>query len=541
MASRATPPPKPRSLSVIPLTIFLLKAGTSDSDALEPEVLATPQRLVVKIDDEEIGRLFVKQTPEHPPRWAKFFEGRIDIEKRELRNASVAAIFLTRAGKRLFALSFGHGRHLLNPNAIEERFGLRVTLNSVDPDLLRAVDITTLEANPFHGKRQAARAAPLGEFGLNLDQDILKAVTGKPLDASLGTQMTGTDSLSVRVRIDLRGVRKLLNRYLAKSTEDTYKKNGFGWVDHVAEVRDLALKEKLFRTVVDQIGADTNAHVWAAIPAVVEWTAFDHFRFGTPATEIDYDDVTLDKLVEALNGATPSLDLLKRKRVFCISKGNPQPVMEWTFLQCLSAEVSISGARYLLNAGTWYRVDTDFAKQVEVDISDIPMSTIVLGNWGDETEAAYNIRTARNSKGILCCMDRVMVSHAGMVSPIEFCDLFSVKGEMIHVKRYGQSSVLSHLFAQGTVAANSALSDAAFRKAANEKLPSLHQFKKPEERLDPSKHEVCFAIGSSEHGRLKLPFFSQVTLRNAYRTLRHSLGFRVSLAKINVSKLTAIA
>src|SRR5690606_35278519 len=109
-----------------------------------------------------------------------------------------------------------------------------------------------------------------------------------------------------------------------------------------------------------------------------------------------------------------------------------------------------------------------------------------------------------------------------------------------HVKRFGQSSVLSHLFAQRTVIADSALSDAAFRKAANGKMLTSHQFKDPEVRIDPSKHEVCFAIGSCEPGPLALPFFSQVTLRNAYRRLRHSLGYRVSLAKINVSKLTNI-
>ncbi|MGT4071592.1 UNVERIFIED_CONTAM: TIGR04141 family sporadically distributed protein, partial [Aeromonas hydrophila] len=81
-----------------------------------------------------------------------------DLNSKEFRNSTVSAIFLTRAGNRLFALSFGHGRHLLNPGCYEDRFGLRVTLNSVDPDMLRAVDVTTLEANPFHGKRQATRA-----------------------------------------------------------------------------------------------------------------------------------------------------------------------------------------------------------------------------------------------------------------------------------------------------------------------------------------------------------------------------------------------
>ena len=89
--------------------------------------------------------------------------------------ADVAAAFVMRAGGRFFVIVFGQGRHLIKPGTCEERFGLRVTLNSVDPKSLRAVDVSTLEANPFHGTRQASREATLGEFGINLDQDILRA------------------------------------------------------------------------------------------------------------------------------------------------------------------------------------------------------------------------------------------------------------------------------------------------------------------------------------------------------------------------------
>lgn len=524
---------------VVQLTVVLLKEGVTEDQALDLDVEGKVKHIEVELKGKKLGLLAVKQTPEHPPHWAAFFAEAVDLKRRNVRNASVSAIFLTRASSRLFAIIFGHGRHLLDSNAIEERFGLRATLNSVNPDELRAVDITTLDANPMHGKRQPSHAAPLGEFGLNLDQDVLRGVTGKPIEESLGTQMTGTDSLSVRVRADLGSLQKLLSKYLAKSKEEKYRER-FAWVDHIAEVRDTALQQRLFGKLVDELGA-SGTHIWAAIPSVIEWTTFDHFRFGTYGSNIEYDDITLDRLLQAIGDEAPTFELLKRRRVYCISKGNPQPAMEWTFLECLTAEIPLDDARYLLNARTWYKVDLEFASRVQADIDEIPKSSLTLGDWGDETEAAYNKRIASKSNGKLCLMDCVMVTHAGMASPIEFCDLFSTSGEMVHVKRYGQSSVLSHLFAQGTVAAESALSDVAFRKAANDKLPQSHRFIDPGVRIDPAKHEVCFAIGSSEPGPLALPFFSQVTLRNAYRRLCHSLGYRVSLAKINVSKLTNIS
>lgn len=531
--------PKRRQLKTLPLTIFLLKQGTNENGAVDSLATQGARTFPVVLDDKPLGTLHVKQNRDHRPAWASFFDGSVELERRDLRIASVSALFLIRTSSRLFALTFGHGRHLLNEAAIEERFGLHTTLNSVDPEVLRGVDTTTLDANPLHGKRQPARAAPLDQFGLNIDQDVLRAVTGSPIDKSLGSQMTGRDSLSVRVRTDLHGLRRLLGRYLEKSKEDTYKKNGFSWVDHVSEVRDPDLQHRLFSQVVDQLG--TAEHLWAAIPEVVDWTAFDHFRFGTPNSSITHDDVTLDYLLEALKDEPPTFDLLKTRRVYCMTKDSPYPVMEWSFLKCLSAEVPHDGCRYLLNAGTWFKIDPDFTKRVEEEIREIPEMTLSLGAWGNENESEYNSRIAGKSAGNLALMDKVMIRYDGMPTPIEFCDLYSQTGEMVHVKRYGQSSVLSHLFAQGTVAAEAALADASFRKAANAKLPATHQFVNPEDRIDPSKYEVCFAIGSSRTGRLRLPFFSQVTLRNAYRRLHRSLGFRVSFTKIDVSKLTNIA
>ncbi|MFY0578048.1 DUF6119 family protein [Cystobacter fuscus] len=47
---------------------------------------------------------------------------------------------------------------------------------------------------------------------------------------------------------------------------------------------------------------------------------------------------------------------------------------------------------------------------------------------------------------------------------MEACDLFSASGQFIHVKRKLRSSSLSHLFSQGTVAAETFLGDEKFRK-----------------------------------------------------------------------------
>jgi len=143
-----------------------------------------------------------------------------------------------------------------------------------------------------------------------------------------------------------------------------------------------------------------------------------------------------------------------------------------------------------LNAGKWYRVSREFAQ--EVDEESRILLEINLGfdnaDLGDEHEAPITWRVSRDSNGQLALTDQVMIQHAGMPSPIEFCDLFSDDRKLIHVKRYGPSSVLSHLFMQGLVSAESLLSDARFRNAVTEKLPGTHQLAASE------RETVAFAV-----------------------------------------------
>jgi uncharacterized protein (TIGR04141 family) len=175
---------------------------------------------------------------------------------------------------------------------------------------------------------------------------------------------------------------------------------------------------------------------------------------------------------------------------------------------------------------------------VDAEIAGLVATRIPLPIWGDEHENAYNKRAALQSRGHLALMDCEMVTHPAMPSPIEFCDLYSNQRCLIHVKRYGQSSILSHLFMQGLVSANLLLADPRFRNAVNTKLPSSHVLPDPEQRPSPESFEVAFAIGSTETGGLVLPFFSRVTLKTVARTLTQSLGYRVSLTKIRIDKLT---
>jgi uncharacterized protein (TIGR04141 family) len=121
------------------LTISLLKKEIVETEALDEEHVDSLTEYPAGIGTRLLGSLFACQSPLMPPSWMKLFTGAIDRASK-LRTTAVTAVCLFRAGGRLFALAFDQGRHLLREGTCEERFGLRVTLNSIDPRLLRGVD-----------------------------------------------------------------------------------------------------------------------------------------------------------------------------------------------------------------------------------------------------------------------------------------------------------------------------------------------------------------------------------------------------------------
>lgn len=124
----------------------------------------------------------------------------------------------------------------------------------------------------------------------------------------------------------------------------------------------------------------------------------------------------------------------------------------------------------------------------------------------------------------------------GETGGIEFCDLFFKSKKIVHVKRYGGSSVLSHLFWQGAVSAELFISEEKFRIALNKVLPESHHIADVRARPNPSEYEIIYAIGSEVPGMLKLPLFSKVSFRSTYRHLKEALAYSVSYYKINITK-----
>jgi uncharacterized protein (TIGR04141 family) len=128
-------------------------------------------------------------------------------------------------------------------------------------------------------------------------------------------------------------------------------------------------------------------------------------------------------------------------------------------------------------------------------------------------------------------MDRKLIMIGNGKSRVEFCDLYSKGLDIVHVKQYGGSSVLSHLFSQAVVSAGCFLYESTFREKLNKLLPS--GFKLSDTSMTPvaKQHTVYLAIMSKVQGPLEIPFFSKVSLKHAVNALK-KMDFKVTKLKV---------
>ncbi len=184
------------------------------------------------------------------------------------------------------------------------------------------------------------------------------------------------------------------------------------------------------------------------------------------------------------------------------------------------------GDAFLLSGGKWYRVTKDFVKDVNAFVQGVPRHSFAFPLYGHENEAAYNREVANLDAEQLVLCDAKNISYGGGKSSIEFCDVYDRERTLIHIKRYGGSGVLSHLFSQGVVSGELFRSDQGFRKRVAEELGVSFE--------EGKKYTVVFGIISKSKGNeLDLPFFSRLNLRYAVRRLT-SYGYNVAISKIGL-------
>lgn len=526
-----------KGIPVAKLNVLLLKRSVKKfSDALKPDHSLSEVTLEKTIGDG--SALYVKEPHNNPPTWQKFLAP-IAAEQLKLANASSSAVLFVQTEKRIFAFCFGHGRSELKGDAAENGFGLKVALNRVHPSKLRSVDARTVENGVTTKRLQTSRDADQTAFGLDVARDLLRQVVGQPDDPDFANKVVGSDTLTFHARITAGGLGAKCSQLLDGYKDKKYKQH-FDWVDHLAEVNDPVLKDKLDEKLASALAQGSLEDMHLAATSVMDWENVETFKLGGASRTV-FHDLDVEAYVAALGNKLGQItpQRLRSYQVKARFAGSDSYFPQGSVYASLVWETRYKGQFYAFVDGNWYSVDKAYADTVAKFVKGIPSSsaTPLPDSQSREKEGAYNERVA-NADPNLFLLDRQLVTPDGNATQIEFCDLLSKTKQLIHVKRKTRSATLSHLFAQGTVAAQLFVQDAKVRKQVKDIIRAgapgggfLQHI--PDGRPTASDYEVVYAIIAKPNANwpLSLPFFSQVNLMYSCRVL-DGLGYKYALQLI---------
>ncbi|MCV2886654.1 TIGR04141 family sporadically distributed protein [Aestuariibacter sp. AA17] len=471
--------------------------------------------------------------------WASLFSD-YEISSSHFDQKSVKGAFFVKVDKRYVIFTFGHGRSLIDKSSIERGFGLRVSMNLGNPEQLKSIDKSTLDKVARNTRSQVALNSGIQDFDFEFDHEILKSITAIVSSGDEDLEMvSGNDSVSLYTEIEASKFKEIAERLVDAYFSDKYKEK-YPWAEFIGLESDPDIIEQLEAELIKRFKSNNTDGFWLAPPKIIDYENFSGFVYSTRSIKNNapckHPELKLEAfLAEApfKSKATINIATLKSKTI-SLYDGNDQHIESIRFFDSLNGELEKNGLKYVLNDGRWYHIKQSFAHDVESYFDNLPRwNGFEDKPYRDRRECCYLRRVADNEQ--IAVLDQHWIRQKSVAQNYEFCDLFTQCNRIIHVKHYGGSSVLSHLFAQATMSLEMMLNCPEVIPQIKEHLEETYisfDFSPSESRV----HKIVLAIIYPRSGELNIPFFSKVNLRHRARDMQNK-GFTVELAKIPVDNL----
>lgn len=532
------------------LNIYLIKEGKT----LE-QIFKSPIEDLKTIDIND-SKLYYNPKQIQVPGWVT------DFFKTDFKNEGSRNVFNTTSSQAvliknvrllnkeiIFAITFGNGFHMLNLESYEPNYGLKTVLNIVDPNNLRKIDKHDISATPKHTSEQLSRAGSQIDFNLNIETDILTGVVGsfkknkkakilnkdKYWHKIFGTTLSGKNYLSICSQFDIDNINRLLKASYIVYNQKKYQENGFEWIDNIDLVQS---NTQLYKDLCDKLDnqlmnlEEESDKIWIAVPEVIKWENIKGFCYKNKHDEI-YNDLYIEDLVRYIEGNI-SIAKLKRTLISARNTDNTKDEYLWNSFECLYAEIDLNNRKYILINTQWYELKNDFVLRTNDKFNanlhkSCPVNFIPC-EAQDKEENNYNKRLTESLSNAIC-LDAKNIPHGGQYSKIEFCDVYDIdNSNLIHVKKYSGSSVLSHLFSQGLVSSELLIDDSSFKeKVINKIKEEKSDFIFP---TNPSFNVVFGIIAKPGKNDFEIPFFSKVTLNNIVQKIQKTKGYEAYIKLI---------
>lgn len=263
----------------------------------------------------DIKSLYYKIGKSKCPGWVRSFFSDEEAYQEIFKTLTTSAVLSVKVDNRIFLLTFGFGRSMINLDTVVDDFGLKVTLGAIGPDDIRKVSIKAVGGNQKMGQEQMPIKSNINDFSVDQNRDLVDMISGVSVKPEIAEGMiSGRAMLSVTVDTDLEHIEGYLSTLLTDYLSDGYKSN-FSWIDNIKYIKNNALIEKLDEQLEMKINEDPHSII-ASIPEIIEWDKAKGFSFKSAKSKDIVDDISIDNVVDHFDGDEITVQKLKSNYVY---------------------------------------------------------------------------------------------------------------------------------------------------------------------------------------------------------------------------------
>lgn len=507
------------------IKIFLIKDSIDKEDH---EIIKTQDNKLHTCDliGDVSLKLYYKYTGGLSPRWYRNYLKQND-NKLKVNYAS-GLIFKKLAYKdtlKRFVISFGGAESMINTEYLEPRFGLKIALNLADK--IFSISKNSISTTMARIRETAIQDQELSDFVFDLEEDLLKGIVVKPKKNTITeSNIAGNIGLSISTEKSFDDIDFVLTQCMDYYNGEEYKTN-YPFLDNMIELNPKSdLIMKIYDLILDSIKNKEIDKVWFAPLDDINWEVVESYSFYKyrisknkrstldVVNSINFDTI-YSYIIEDID-VINDLKILKKYKIIINSTNGEYSNKMWSFFDCMYASITLKDKHYVLNEGSVYEIKQEFYKDYEKSYQKLDIFPSLPTGLKSQTERDYLEVVCDLDPNLLLVDQKLVYRNRGSFEP---CDIFKIdEKNFIHVKKYGSSKILSHLFAQAIVSADLFMNN-SFKDDVIKNLNSIcydDSFK----YLTYSDCIVTMAIITEKEipsdGLLKIPFFSMV---NVVRTV----------------------
>lgn len=514
------------------LTIYLMNESVVSFDECIKESYLDNERLQEVNPDQDLpfnAKTFVYSLEPKNPKWIKFISEYFNLD--DLKNIAHGFLILLHASERIFAVNFGYSHTVLDRSKVESNFGIRICANSLDPDQLKTIDSRNLDINTKQQRTNLSSVSNLSSFGVEIDEEWIRFLSGKPMNEDIAKSLAGSDSLRINVDIKLDQLDEECSYLYELYLSDSYKEH-FGFIDYFCAFNKKdPLVEILNEDLIDKVNLRTHEKISVAHPELFDEQLLDHYKLYFYNRNQVFDELTLQAIYEFMDTYNDIDDPLDKIKIIGLDENDNPVTKSSSIKEYLVCEIEKDNKTYVISSGSWFQVEKNYSTTIRENIKKIRDITndLNLPKLSDgESEGTYNVKVAELNDWVH--FDKNLIKLDEPYQRVEVCDVLTPANLLICVKKMTRSSTLSHLFAQGSVSADLLMGDDNYKsqivKIASDKGMTIN--------LSEPVPTIVYAIATKKQESLhkSIFLFSAIHLLKNARIIKR-LGLHVAIAKID--------